>query len=109
MGKKEAKEKKDKPLDKMTAKELREMALGLEGIAGVHAMNKAELITAIKEIKGIIDDKQSKSAIDKRAVKVKIQKLKEKQLAAKEAKNTKIADSLRRSISNLKKKTRRKQ
>ena len=31
-------EKKEKPLEKLTAKELREMALGLPGIHGVHAM-----------------------------------------------------------------------
>ena len=44
MGKQKEKEKKEKPLDKMTAKELRELALTLEGIVGVHAMNKNELI-----------------------------------------------------------------
>ena len=41
-------ENKEKPLEKMTAKELREMALGLPGIEGVHAMKKEELITAIR-------------------------------------------------------------
>lgn len=107
MGKKEAQEKKEKSLDKMTAKELREMALGLEGIAGVHAMNKTELIAAIKEAKGIVAEKQQKSGTDVRSLKAKIRVLKEKRLQAKEAGNTKRADSLRRSISNLKKKTRR--
>ena len=53
MGKKEKKEKKEKPLDRMTAKELREHALTLGEIVGVHGMNKEELIAAIKEIKGI--------------------------------------------------------
>ena len=52
MAKKEKKEKKEKPLDRMTAKELREMALGMEGIVGVHAMNKSELVAAIKQAKG---------------------------------------------------------
>ena len=47
MGKKKEQAEKEKPLDKMTAKELRDMALGIEGIAGVHAMNKSELIAAI--------------------------------------------------------------
>ncbi len=106
MGKKEAQEKKEKPLEKMTAKELREMALGIEGIAGVHVMNKAELISAIKEAKGIVDQKQQKAGADIRSLKEKIKKLKEKRLQAKESGNTKLADSLRRSISTLKKKTR---
>ena len=53
MATKEKKEKKEKPLDKMTAKELREMALGMEGIVGVHAMNKSELVAAIKEAQGV--------------------------------------------------------
>jgi len=52
MGKKERKDKKEKPLDRMTAKELREMALQIQGIVGVHAMNKNELLVAIKEAKG---------------------------------------------------------
>ena len=46
-GKKE-KEKKEKPLDKMTAKELRELAMSTGSVQGVHGMNKAELIAAIK-------------------------------------------------------------
>ena len=57
MGRKEAAEKKEKPLDRMTAKELREMALKIEGIVGVHVMNKNELLNAIKEAKGIVDEK----------------------------------------------------
>jgi len=52
MGKEKTKEKKEKPLEKLTAKDLRELALTLEGIVGVHAMNKNELIAAIKEAKG---------------------------------------------------------
>jgi len=46
-------EKKEKPLEKMTAKELREMALGLQGIHGVHAMKKEELIIAIRAPKAL--------------------------------------------------------
>lgn len=107
MGKKDDKEKKDKPLDKLTAKELREMALTLEGIAGVHAMNKAELIAAIKETKGIVDETKKASTIDVRSIKEKIRALKEKKLQAKEAGNNRLVDSLRRRISNLKKRTRR--
>ncbi len=81
MGKKE-KEKKEKPLDKMTAKELRELALSTGDIVGVHAMNKAELIAAIKEVRGIVDEKSKKKDIDVRALKVKIKELKDKRQKA---------------------------
>ena len=108
MGKEKEKAKKEKPLEKLTAKDLREMALTLEGIVGVHAMNKTELIAAIKEAKGIVDEKKAgKTEVDVRSLKVKIKELKEKRVAAKEANNDKLADALRTRISNLKKKSRR--
>ncbi len=109
MGKKKEKEKKEKPLDKMTAKELRELGLSLGSIVGVHGMNKLELIAAIKEAKGIVDQGggTKKAGIDVRSIKAKIKELKVKRMDAKEAGNNKMADALRRRISNLKKKTRR--
>ncbi len=71
-------------------------------------MNKMELISAIKEAKGIVDEGGSKKAsIDVRSIKVKIKELKVKHMDAKEAGNNKLADAFRRRISNLKKKTRR--
>jgi hypothetical protein len=106
MGKKKEQAKKEKPLEKMTAKELRELALTLEGIVGVHAMNKNELISAIKEVRGIVEEK-SKKAVDVRAIKAKIEELQGKKMQAKESGNTKLADAFRRRISTLKKKTRR--
>ncbi|MGC8491585.1 MAG: transcription termination factor Rho [Syntrophobacteraceae bacterium] len=106
MGKKE-KEKKEKPLDKMTAKELRELALSIGGIVGVHGMNKAELVGAIKEERGIVDDQGKKKSFDVRQLKAKIEETREKHLKALEEGKTKLADSFRRRISNLKKKTRR--
>ncbi|MCE5335263.1 MAG: transcription termination factor Rho [Desulfobacteraceae bacterium] len=106
MGKKE-KEKKEKPLDKMTAKELRDLALATGGVVGVHAMNKLELVKAIKEIRGIVDEKGRKVGFDVRALKAKIGELKGKREQAKEDGKTKLADAFRRRISNLKKKTRR--
>ncbi|NLI82779.1 MAG: transcription termination factor Rho [Deltaproteobacteria bacterium] len=108
MGKKKDKEKKEKPLDKMTAKELREMALSLGNIVGVHGMNKLEIIAAIKEVKGIVDEGRSRKAdIDVRSIKAKIRELKAKRAQAKESGNAKLADAFRRRISNLKKKTRK--
>jgi hypothetical protein len=101
------KEKKEKPLDKMTSKELRELALTTGAIVGVHAMNKAELIAAIKDVRGVVDEKGKKKSMDVRELKIKIKELKDKRLKAVEDGNSKLADSFRRRISNLKKKTRR--
>ncbi len=106
MGKKE-KEKKEKPLDKMTAKELRELALSIGGVVGVHAMNKAELVAAVKEVRGIVDEKTRKKDVDVRSLKLKITELKEKKQKAVADGHSKLADSFRRRISNMKKKTRR--
>jgi hypothetical protein len=46
-------EKKEKPLEKMTAKELREIALEISDITGVHAMKKEDLLAAIRKARGI--------------------------------------------------------
>ncbi len=106
MGKKE-KEKKEKPLDKMTAKELRDLALSTGNMVGVHAMNKAELIAGIKEVRGIVDEKSRKKEVDVRSLKAKIREMMDKREKAVEEGKKKLADSFRRRISNLKKKTRR--
>ncbi len=107
MGKKE-KEAKEKPLEKMTATELREMAKGIDGITGTYGMNKAELISAIKDAKGIIDNGVKKSAAGTvRQIKEKIRELRKKRQAYIEAEDNKMADIFRHRISRLKKKTRR--
>jgi hypothetical protein len=108
--KKEAKEKKEpkeKPLDRMTAKELREVALGLEGIVGVHAMNKSELLAAVKKAKGIVDEKKRQTGVDVRSIKVKIRELRSQKEVLKETGDKKKMKILRRRINRLKKKTRR--
>mgnify|MGYP001493462743 CR=1 FL=1 len=46
-------EKKEKPLEKMTAKELREIALEIPEIEGVHAMKKEALLEAIRKSRGV--------------------------------------------------------
>ncbi len=107
---KEPKEKKgfeEKPLDRMTAKELREVALGLEGIVGVHAMNKSELLAAVKKAKGIVDDKKRRTSVDVRTIKGKIRELRSQKEAMKEAGDKGKMKILRRRINRLKKKTRR--
>jgi hypothetical protein len=103
----EKKEPKAKPLDRMTAKELREVALGLEGIVGVHAMNKSELLAAVKKAKGIVDEKKRQTSVDVRTIKRKIRELRSQKEAVKEAGDKKKMKILRRRINRLKKKTRR--
>jgi len=101
------KQVKEKPLEKMTAKELREYALGIEGIIGVHSMNKPELIAAIKEAKGIVDGGGKKA--DPKAIreaKKKIRELRAKREELGEDADKKQKEILRRQINRLKKKTR---
>lgn len=107
MGKKEKKEKKEKPLDRMTAKELRETALKIPEISGVHGMNKPELLSAIKQARGIVDVKADKSNVSIREIKKKILALKTQKAEAHENKDRERARILRRRVSRLKKKTRR--
>ncbi|MGD0915083.1 MAG: Rho termination factor N-terminal domain-containing protein [Thermodesulfobacteriota bacterium] len=110
-------EKKEKPLEKMTAKELREMALGLSGIHGVHAMKKEELVEAIRKAKGIAEPEsgKEKQIIAKREkvvltiaeLKQKVRELRMKKEEALQQKNWRMAEIVRKRISRLKKKTRR--
>ena len=105
MAKKE-KQKKEKPLDKMTVKELREIALKIEGLQGVHGMNKNELLEVIKEERGIVDEGKKAKAVDTRAIKKQIDELKGAKDKARESGDKVVIDRLRRKISRLKKKTR---
>jgi len=113
---KQAQEEKapEKPLDKMTVKELREIALGIEGITGVHAMKKEELLKAVKEVRGIVEEepeKETKKApkleASVQALKQKIVALKKEKEAARKTKDKKKVDIYRRRINRLKKKTRK--
>jgi len=98
---------KQKPLEKMTVKELREMAKDIPQIVGVHGMKKEELIVEIKKAKGIVDEPLKKSDATIAQLKQKIRALKIDRQAALEAKDKKKATIFRRRISRLKKKTRR--
>ncbi len=110
-------EKKEKPLEKMTAKELREMALGMPGIHGVHAMKKEELITAIRAAKGIAEPehkkekrivaKKEKVVLTVAQLKQKIKEMKLKKEEALQQRNWRVTEILRKRISRMKKKTRR--
>jgi hypothetical protein len=108
MGKKEKKEKKEKPLDRMTAKELREHALTLGEIVGVHGMNKEELVAAIKEFKGISDDAKTVKAVNVRELKEKINLLRQTKIEVVAAdKGRAKINILRKRINRLKKRTRK--
>ena len=109
MPKKERKEKKEKPLEKMTATELRKYALDLGEITGVHGMNKEELLAAIKKVKGLKEEGK------KKAETVSVRQLKEKAKELRAQKFEAIAageprpkiDILRRRANRLKKRTRK--
>ena len=98
---------KEKPLEKMTVKELREMAKDIPGITGVHGMKKDELIVEIKKAKGIADEPIKKGYANIAELKQKIRALKVQRREALEAKDKKKATIFKRRISRLKKKTRR--
>jgi hypothetical protein len=98
---------KEKPLEKMTVKELREMAKDIPGITGVHAMKKDELIVEIKRARGIKDEPVKKVDANIADLKQKIKALKVQRQEALEAKDKKKATIFKRRISRLKKKTRR--
>jgi aspartate oxidase len=110
-------EKKEKPLEKMTAKELREMAMGLPGVHGVHAMKKEELIAAIRTAKGITEPaprkekvvvaKKEKTVLTIAELKQKVKELRAKREELLQQRNWRMAGILRKRISRLKKRTRR--
>ncbi|RLC30282.1 MAG: transcription termination factor Rho [Deltaproteobacteria bacterium] len=105
----------EKPLDKMTAPELREIAKEIPGVSGVHAMKKEELLVIIKEFKGIKDEeptrkktrKTGKISATPRELKLRIARLREEKELARESKDTRRIHILRRRINRLKKLTRK--
>lgn len=101
------KEDAEKPLEKMTVKELREIALAIPELTGVHGMNKQDLLSAVKAHKGIVEEKTKTTSQSVKSLKKQIRELKAKKLAAAEEKNRKQTHILRRQLSRLKKKTRR--
>jgi len=100
-------ETKEKPLDKMTVKELREIAKELPEISGVHGMNKAELLSAIKQARGIKEEPKKKKDASVFEIKKKIRALKAEREVALNNKDKKMAKIYRRRITRLKRKTRK--
>jgi hypothetical protein len=109
MAQKERKEKKEKPLEKMTATELRKYALELGEIVGVHGMNKEELLAAIKKVQGIKEEEKKKAEpVTVRQLKEKAKELRTKKLEAIAAgEPRKKINVLRRRVNRLKKRTRK--
>ena len=103
----ESKKSDEKPLDKMTVKELKEIAKEIPEITGVHGMNKPDLLSAIKKSRGIEESPKKKKDISLLELKKKIKLLKVKRAEALTSKDKKMATIYKRKISKLKKKTRR--
>ncbi|MCG6910716.1 MAG: transcription termination factor Rho [Deltaproteobacteria bacterium] len=101
-----AKEETEKPLDKMTVKELKGVALEMPEISGVHGMNKGDLLSAIKMAKGIPEENKKKKSGSIRELKQKVKVLKVKRREALEADDAKKAMIYRRKISRMKHKMR---
>jgi hypothetical protein len=105
----------EKPLDKMTVKELKDLAFNIPGLEGVTAMKKDELLAVIKEKQGIKEEKPekkkkktiAKTELSVKDLKGKILQLREEKRAAREANDRHRIDILRRRINRLKKRTRK--
>ncbi len=98
--------KLEKKLEKMTVKELREIALQIPEIQGVHGMNKEELISALKKIYGI-EEKPRKVGGSMRELKAKVAKFKELAAKAKAEGNLELYERYRKLASRFKKRTRK--
>jgi protein-arginine kinase activator protein McsA len=112
--KKEHKEHDEKHLEKLTIKELREIAAEIPHEKAIHDMKKEELVAFIKEARGIKDETPIKKKkhigkikMTKPQLKAKIRELKALRFQALESKESDKATWLRHQISQLKKKSRR--
>lgn len=98
--------KLEKKLEKMTVKELREIALQIPEIQGVHGMNKEELISALKKIYGI-EEKPRRVGGSMRELKAKVAKFQELAAKAKAEGKLDLYRRYRRLASRFKKRTRK--
>ncbi len=98
--------KLEKKLEKMTIKELREIALQIPEITGVHGMNKEELISALKKVYGIKEEPR-KVGESMRELKAKVKKFKALAEEAKKNRDWVRYERYRRLASRFKKRTRK--
>ncbi|OQY47723.1 MAG: hypothetical protein B6240_05460 [Desulfobacteraceae bacterium 4572_87] len=104
-----------KPLDKMTAVELKEVAMEIPGVVGATAMQKADLLSSIREYYGLEDEAvEKKKKVKKVKVKASVKELKGKIIElrgkkqeVREAGDPKQINNLRRRLNRLKKQTRK--
>ncbi|MCD6293575.1 MAG: transcription termination factor Rho [Deltaproteobacteria bacterium] len=105
----------EKPLTKMTVVELKEVAKEIPGAVGVTAMEKADLLSLIKEYYGLEDDavekkkkvKKVKAKASVKELKVKSIELRCKKTEVRKAGDPKQINILRRRLNRLKKQTRK--
>lgn len=108
----------EKPLERMTVKELRDIGKEIPGAQGVHAMKKDGLISVLYEYMesvGIRFDRPEKAAgvkapkitLSKQELKKKAAALRAEKASLRGSGDSKKVDVLRRCINRLKKMTRR--
>ena len=126
MAEKEKKDEKqtEKPLDKMTVVELREIAKQIPDVTGVSGMKKDQLLAIVKEARGIEEEKPAKKKTAKKKTAKKKSSPSVKEMTVKELKaevvrlraekeelrkegDRKKIDAIRRRINRIKKKTRK--
>jgi hypothetical protein len=96
-----------KPLDKMTAKELRAMIVAkIPSIVGASGMQKDELVKAVKDVFGIVDEEGGISPYKDQIFSMK-KKIREMRVAKGTVEARAERTQLRRKINKLKKRTRR--
>jgi len=95
-------EKKEKPLEKMTAKELRKVALEISDITGVHAMKKEELLAAIRKARGTEEEVRDQVKEEVEEVKKEVKKEKKVKKKVEE----KVEKKIEGGVADLKKKIR---
>ncbi len=98
-----------KPLDKMTAKELRQLVMDkIPQITGASGMPKEEVLAAIKEVLGISGEDNAKGPCPyKRQIQAMKGEIRELRAKKTEITERKERDALRLKINKLKKRTRR--
>jgi len=93
-----------KTLIKMTVPKLREEALKIENLTGVHGMTKPELLDVLFAKFGIQVEKRKQRDVS--AIKKKIHELSAKKVEARQAGDKKQVEILRRRIHTLRRHTR---
>ena len=97
-----------KPLDKMTAKELRQLCIDkLPMITGASGMDKDELVAKIKEVFGMADEEGNKVSPYKAQISGLKKDIKGMRVQKKELTSRKEREAIRRKINKWKKRTRR--